>query len=435
MRDMLLALMLAGGCAWTLRAPWIGAIMWTVVSLASPHVAFGYASAGWPVAMLIASCTLFGMLLTKERINPFYNAAIVMTVLLMVWMTITLPLSLAPELCYDTWDRSLKINVMLLVSIALLDTRKKLEVFIWANVCSIGYWGVKGGVFSIVTGGNAIILGPGGFIAENNALALAEIVVLPLLRYVQLQASNVWVRRGLAGAMALIGLSALVSHSRGALLGMIAMAIYFWWRSKKKVQWGIVLFLAALVVQAALPAEYWARMSTINNYQEDASAQGRINSWWLAFNVANDRFFGGGFRLSVPWIFAKYAPNPRMIFAAHSIYFQMLGEQGYVGLMLFLSIGVCTWINAMRLRSLGARDPALKWAHDLGSMVQVSMVGYAVTGAFLSLALFDLPYNVMAIAALGLRLALAQARQQKPANPQAQPAQPASASRGRPLGA
>ena len=406
MRDLLLAVLLAGSCGWALRAPWIGAITWTVVSLASPHIAFGYGSATWPVAMLVASCTFIGMLFNKERINPFYNSAIVLTALLMVWMTITLPLSLVPELCYDTWDRSMKITVMLLVTIALLDTRKKLEVFIWTNVCAIGYWGVKGGVFSIMTGGNSIILGPGGFIGENNALALAEIVILPLLRYVQLQAGKRWIRLGLGAAMALIAIAALVSHSRGALLGMIAMALIFWWRNKNKARWAVMLVLAAAVALAALPDEYWARMGTINTYEEDNSAQGRINSWRLAFNIANDRFFGGGFRLTVPWIFAKYAPNPRVILVAHSIYFQMLGEQGYVGLLLFLSIGITTWLNATKLRSIGKGRPDLKWAHDLGSMVQVSMVGYAVTGAFLSMALFDLPYNMMAITALGLRLAL-----------------------------
>ena len=59
---------------------------------------------------------------------------------------------------------------------------------------------------------------------------------------------------------------------------------------------------------------------------------GRINSWHMAFNVANDRpLVGGGFELYTPKTFARYAPNPEAIHSAHSVYFQILGEHGYVG--------------------------------------------------------------------------------------------------------
>jgi putative inorganic carbon (HCO3(-)) transporter len=189
---------------------------------------------------------------------------------------------------------------------------------------------------------------------------------------------------------------------------LLAMFSYFWLKSDRKVLWGAIFVVSGLVALSALPEDYWQRMNTITSYDEDGSAQGRINSWWVAYNVANDRITGGGYRLNVAWIFAKYAPNPRVILVAHSIYFQMLGEQGYIGLLLFLSIGVLTWINAQRMINRGKTSPELAWAVGLGKMVQVSMIGYAVSGAFLSLALFDLPYNVMAIAALGLRFASGQ---------------------------
>jgi len=406
MRDMLILVLLSGGCLWALRAPWIGAILWTVVSLGTPHVHFGYAAANWSVAMAVGAATLVGLLLTRDRQNPFSNAAVSATALLMVWMSISQVFAFEPDWSYTVWDRTAKIMLMLFVTIALIDTRKKLDVFIWANVAAIGFYGVKGGVFSILTGGNHIILGGGGFIGENNALALAEIIILPLLRYLQLQQGNKWMRRGLGVAMVLIIISVFVSHSRGALLGLIAMSAYFWWKSPSKIQWAFGIVVVAVVAFIALPAEYWDRMYTMKTFDQDSSAQGRINSWWTAFHVANDRITGGGFVINVNWIFAKYAPNPNMLFVAHSIYFQMMGEQGYIGLFIFLSIGVLTWINASRMIRRGKADPDLKWAADLGAMIHVSMVGYAITGSFLSLALFDLPYNVMAIAALGLRFAI-----------------------------
>lgn len=404
MRDLIILVLLVGGCVWSLRYPWVGAILWAVISLGSPHQQFGYAAAGWPVGMAMAGCTLLGLLVTKERRNPFDNAAVMLTLALSIWMTIAQPFAFEPDLSFDLWERSIKIFAMLFVTLALIDTREKLNVFIWANVVAIGFYGIKGGLFSIMTGGQFIIIGPGGFIGGNNELALAEIMVLPFIRYLQQQAVSKWLRRGLGISMGLLAISIVVSHSRGALLGLVAMLFFFWLKNDKKFRFGLIIVIGMAVILAAMPDEWWSRMDTIKSYEEDASAQGRINSWWLAWNVATDRITGGGFRLTVPWIFAKYAPNPRMIFVAHSIYFQLMGEQGFIGLVVFLLIGVTTWVNAKRMIRAGLATPELKWAADLGGMVHASMIGFAVSGAFLSMAYFDLPYNVMAMTAVALYL-------------------------------
>jgi probable O-glycosylation ligase (exosortase A-associated) len=205
--------------------------------------------------------------------------------------------------------------------------------------------------------------------------------------------------------MVLIAISALGSQSRGALLGVAAMTSYFWLKSRNKARWGLGLVAAAVLALALMPDSYWDRMNTIKTYDEDASSQGRINSWWAAFNIANDRFTGGGFRTNIAWIYQRYAPNPQMLYAEHSIYFQMLGEFGWIGLTLFLGLGALTWSNARKMIALGNASSNQLWASNLGSMIQVSMMGFAVSGAFLSMALFDLPYNIMAMAALALKFA------------------------------
>lgn len=63
-------------------------------------------------------------------------------------------------------------------------------------------------------------------------------------------------------------------------------------------------------------------------------------------NLARDRFPGGGFDVSDAAIFARYAPNPMDVHAAHSIYFQALGEHGFVGLLIYLALGIATWRTA-----------------------------------------------------------------------------------------
>jgi probable O-glycosylation ligase (exosortase A-associated) len=145
-----------------------------------------------------------------------------------------------------------------------------------------------------------------------------------------------------------------------------------------------------------MPQQWYDRMNTINTYQEDESAQGRINAWHVAFNVAKDRITGGGFELWRPPVFRQYAPNPWDVHDVHSIYFEIMGEQGFIGFALFMLLGLMVWIRAQQVIKRCKTDPDKKWAADLAAMLQVSLIGYASGGAFLGLAYFDLPYHLMA---------------------------------------
>ena len=403
MRDLVIFLAVAGVCVWTLRRPWIGILAWTLISLGSPHIAFGYSAQSWPVALAVAVSTLLGLVLTKDKQNPMVGAPVWWLLAFVVWISIALPLSLYFDDSVPLWERSIKIFMMIFVALALLNDRRKLHVFIWINVVAIGYYGVKGGVFTVVTGGNYIVWGPGGFIEGNNEMALAAITVIPLMRYLQMQMTDRRASLAMTGAISLCAVAALGTYSRGAFLGLAAMFALFWVKGRNKFAWAVLLVAVAAIGLPLMPEQWWTRMDTINTYSSDGSAMGRINAWWTAFYLAEDRFFGGGFMSWMPSVFERYAPNPEDVHAAHSIYFQVMGEQGFGGLFLFLAIGASTWLTASRLIRAGQAHSTRRWAEDLGQMVHVSMIGYGVTGAFLSLAYYDLPYNVMVMAVLADR--------------------------------
>ena len=127
------------------------------------------------------------------------------------------------------------------------------------------------------------------------------------------------------------------------------------------------------------------------------------HAWWMAWNLAKANFFGGGFAIAKADLFALYAPDPSIVLAAHSIYFMVLGEHGFVGLFLFLLLWFFVWRSAGRLRKQGQKLPQTVWLAHLGGMCQVSLAGYAVGGAFLSLSYYDLPYNILILVVLGRR--------------------------------
>ena len=400
MRDLLILVLVVAPALYALRKPWIGVLLWTNLSLMSPHVQFGYASADWPVASLVAITTLLGLLFTPERQNPMKSTAVWLLLILALWISITLPFSLNFDNSAALWERSMKIFLMIFVTLALINDKPKLDAFIWVLVISLGFYGVKGGIFTLVTGGNYRVWGPGGFVAENNALALALIMIVPLMRYLQLQQTKRWAILSLGFAMAFTIITVLGSYSRGALLGMSVMGVFLWIKSTKRYSAALYVIPFLMIAVSFMPDQWWQRMETIGTYSEDRSAQGRINAWWNAWNLACDRLIGGGFDIYTPEIFARYAPAPDWIHAAHSIYFQMLGEQGFIGLILFITIGISTWTSGRRLINLSKNNPSLRWAGDLGAMIQVSLIGYASGGAFLSLTWFDLPYDLMVVGAV-----------------------------------
>jgi probable O-glycosylation ligase (exosortase A-associated) len=146
-----------------------------------------------------------------------------------------------------------------------------------------------------------------------------------------------------------------------------------------------------------MPEQWFGRMASIDDYKEDASSMGRINAWNFAVNVANDLPTGGGFGVFTPRMYHRYAPNPQTFFVAHSIYFQVLGDHGYIGLGLFLLLLLCTWRAGSRMILHCGNNPELAWAAHLARMCQVSLIGYMLAGAFLSMPYYDLLYYIIAI--------------------------------------
>jgi probable O-glycosylation ligase (exosortase A-associated) len=295
-------------------------------------------------------------------------------------------------------QRVLKTMMMTLVMAMLIKNRRQLDMLIWMLVFSLGYYGVKGGVFTVMTGGSSTVWGPtGSYIEGNNEVALAFITIIPMMYYLLLVSTNKWVRRAMGFSMLMCTFAALGSYSRGALLGVSSMLLFLWLKSPKKLVPAIIMIMLVPVAVAFMPDKWSQRMDTIGTYKSDASAMGRINAWHMAFNLAADRpLVGGGYEIYNRISFARWAPDPDDLHAAHSIYFQALGEHGFVGLGLYLWLAFATWRKGSWVIRQARGRPEFKWAADLATMIQVSMIGFATGGAFLSLLYYDVPYYLMA---------------------------------------
>lgn len=406
LRDLFVTAVVLGVVPYALRHPWVGIMLWNWISIMNPHrLGWGFAYNA-PFAALAAGVTFIALFLTKDKIKLSFEPVVIALLAFIAWMFLTTLVAIERPQSMVQLEKVFKIQLLVLVAIAVLHDAKHLRAFVWINVLSIGFYGFKGGIFTLITGGGERVWGPAGsYIRGNNELALALVVVIPLMYYLRFAETNRWVRRAMLVLMVLCAVAALGTHSRGALLAIAAMAGVLWLRSPHKMAMAVPLVVVALAMLAFMPENWVARMQTIQNYEEDASAMGRIQAWQTMTNIANHRLTGAGFSAYSTSIFNAYAPGEWPARAAHSIYFQVLGEHGWIGLFLFLTIWVIGWrmASGIRKRARGAGGQV----HALGvlaGMCQVSMVGYAVGGAFLSLAYFDLPYNILIMLIVATRV-------------------------------
>lgn len=259
----------------------------------------------------------------------------------------------------------------------------------------------------VATGGAYTIFGPeDSMIADNNHLATALVLMLPLVNYLRMETEKRWIRWMLLGVMVLSGFAVLGSYSRGGFLALAGLSFLFWWRSKSKVVSLVFVIALGSMAAAFMPDKFFDRLNTIETAAEDSSFIGRLEAWQAAITIAARRPFGVGFRAyEKPHVFGKYNASAQLTKARamHSIYFEVLGDHGYGGLVLFLLIGFLTWRNTRWVYNATKGHSRLGWACNLALMMELSIAGYAIGGAALSLAYYDVYWAIVAMAA-SLRL-------------------------------
>lgn len=399
MRDLLLFSSIVALTLVIPGRPYIGALAWVVFSVMNPHRLTWGAAYNFPFAQVIAILTMASMLFGKSHRGLKGGAAGAVLLIFFVWLSITTAFAFESDKAVAYMLRVFKTFLMTGVLLLLLHTKRHVELLIWTLVVSLGFFGVKGGIFTILTGGSFMVNGPPGSVMEgNNSLGVGLVAVIPLMMLLRQQYRNFWIKSGLLVSVGLSAIAVLGTYSRGAFLAIAAMACLLWLRSRQKP---MILLMAIAFIAVAVPSmpEQWtARMNTIETYDEDLSARGRLVAWETAYNIAVDRFpVAGGFEWEGPEQSRHYSPVPTMVLVAHSIYFEVIGSQGFIGLALYLLFWLLVWWQCASIRRRTRNVDDLQWAFSTASMIQVSLIGYLVGGAFLNLAFWDLPYYLFAI--------------------------------------
>lgn len=401
MRALVVLAAFAGLLVLAVMHPQVGLFAWGWLTLMQPHrEAWGLENAS--LNLIVAAVTIVLWLVSKEPKRLLIEPTSILISVFIIWMGVVQINSLRPEHSWYHFNEFIKIMAFIILSMILLTNKPRIHAMILILCISVGYYSVKGGIFTILTGGAHHVFGPVmTMISDNNHMGGAAVFVLPLLNYLRMQTQAYWIRIGLLFAIVLTVFCILGTQSRGAFIALALVAVPFWWRSRHRLVLAVVLLPLAVGALHFMPESWSARMQTISRAGEDASFQGRLDAWVIATDIAlANPLTGGGFR--VPYlqeVADAYLSEPRQARAAHSIYFEILGSMGFVGLALFVAILGLAFRNASWVRRHARGEPGLQWAADLAAMAQISLLAYCIAGAALSLEFWEGPWLMFVILA------------------------------------
>jgi putative inorganic carbon (HCO3(-)) transporter len=408
MRDVLVLAIILGSVPICFCRPYFGVLMWVWVAYFNPHrFTYGFAY-NFPVSTVIAIPTLLGIPLFGKMNRRFLVRESVLLLVFWAWVSITYYNATQVPLFADHVDeakvqliRVSKVLLMTVVVILLVNSKKKLETLFVVTALSFGALAIKGALFGVRTDGSFRVWGPpDSFVYDNNDLGLALNMTLPMMFFLARETSSPWLRRLLWVSFFCSIPAVILTYSRGALLGLVVVVATISIKSNRKLLAGPLLIVMVFILMVYAPPAWMERMGNFAHGELDESAQGRLHAWRFAWDLAlRYPITGGGFETFTPELEARF--TPQFSFAGpHSIYFQTLGEQGFVGLGIFtFLLGSCFFsLRGIRRRVRG--QPSFAWITNYSNMLETCLLGYIVSGAFLPRAYFDLWFELAAATAL-----------------------------------
>ncbi|MDY7039044.1 MAG: putative O-glycosylation ligase, exosortase A system-associated [Thermodesulfobacteriota bacterium] len=397
-RDILILASVFGIAAGALYRPWWGICGYAWISYMNPHRFTWETAYAFPVAMIVAAPTLLGMILGRDRTRFPEGGEAKILGILWAFFSFTTFFAFNETGAREELIRVSKILLMTYATMFLINDRYRVNVFLTIITFSIGLLGLKGSLFAFKTGGEYMVFGPPqSFLEDNNDFAHAVCMVIPLIVWLKNQQTRKYLKNICRIMIGTSILSVLITYSRGGFLTLTAVLGLYLLRSKRKHLIILVIIIGIIVSVPFLPQKWYDRMESIQDYNQDLSVIGRFNAWHTAWNVAKDMpLTGGGFQMFTSRTFDKYAPDPDNVHDVHSIYFEVLGEHGFVAFFIFFGM-IATCILSLQKMKKYWHLKTDQWGSGLCDALLISFAAYLVGGFTLGRVSFDLFYHLIAM--------------------------------------
>lgn len=418
MRDLLLLALLPVMLFAMMQRPFIAAGMWLWTALFFPN-GWVYGAASSLRYNLVFAIVGF-ISYAAYRYKPKFELGRigVLVLLFFAWTTISSITTIGnPDITWEFWNRLFKIVMLFLFVLLTVKDKLHIDFLLWCVVLSVGFFANLESLKYISSGGGHKIVGMTGHVlGDRNELSLSFVMTLPLCYYLlnEYGKRSIFVRLGLLGTMVLLVVGVIGTQSRGGFVALLALGGYLFLKSDRKILMTILITGLVFGLSQIVSSDWSSRIDTIATANEDESFMGRVTAWKLSFIMAAQHpLFGGGFRsleyfpvwkelskdfFSYPWFYTGDAlPSETHARAAHSVYFQVLGDHGFGGLLLYVSCLATSFFTAGRVARRARNSNAEPWIATVATMIQLSIFAFGLGGAALSLAYFDLIFALFGL--------------------------------------
>lgn len=419
MRDLLMFGVMFAWVPMAFMNGFVAFLLWLYTTLVSPSLYLYGFMQNFRYAFLFAGLTLFLLMVhkVKARGKFVWDTTAVLMIIFFCHAMLSAAFSLQPNpMVAIRVEDFLKGAPLALVLPFFLTSRWRIHATLLTLVVGLGFHGVVDGLKVIASGGAHKIHGIAtASLNDNNLYAVGMVMLLPIYLYLIKYSGNKWVRLALVGGFLLTIMTVLGSNSRGGFLALAVVGFWYWITSRRKfTSMLLVLVLSVGIVQVA-PDRWFDRISTIKTATEDTSFMNRVAAWRVNLSVATTHpVFGGGFEAALnSWVWEehKYKSSPIKIDmdlytpkVAHSIYFQVLGDLGFVGFFWYLLLLLNAFWTRYRSQLLAKQLAGeWRWASDLSTATVLSLVAFMVGGAGVSLAYYELVFVLIMLVAVAHR--------------------------------
>lgn len=421
MRDIVFALLMLCALPMAIARPFNAYLLWGWTGLIVPTAyLYGFMS-GARVNLTFAVLTLGLILIGRIKWRDYQSNTVTWLYLILVAHSTLVFLFAYPNnphnaLYYEFFVKGL---FFALVMPFFVRDRIQFHALLIVIALGLGLHGVLNGLKTIASAGGHNMFGPAGtMLADRNHLSTAMALLLPILFYLQTYSANRLLRMGCLGAIGVVVLAILGGGSRAGFVAVSVVGVWLVFTTRRK---GLALALLVGAVAAFLmfaPEDVVSRLSTIKEADADSSFMGRVIAWKVSSAIAlANPLLGGGFHaVQVQEIWDTFRMSPGLFGflnlpvpdfsakAAHSIYFEVMGDLGFVGLGLFLTILLRALWNRRIIKKVTAQLGAShQWARDMSDMLMLSVLAYMVGGASVSLGYLEVVYMIVMLMEL-LRL-------------------------------
>ncbi|EIZ78417.1 O-antigen polymerase [Novosphingobium sp. Rr 2-17] len=394
-----------------IRRPFLWVICYLYVDIVAPQIiSWGFLTR-LPTSLIAFAAAFLGWLAFDDKRDARFTWRQGLLVLLLLYCAVTTWTATYPVEAMTKWGWVWKALVFAIFLPLTLRTRLRIEAVALAMVLSASALIIDGGIKTATGGGGygalRIFVENNTGLYEGSILSCVAIAIIPvaiwLAKYGTIFPSDwrVW-----GFTIALIFACALIPIGTQARTGLICLGVLCVLYLRTANHRLLILAGMGLVVMIAmpfLPQSYLQRMNTIEDHQSDQSASTRIGVWKWTWGYAKQHPFGGGFQIYLSsraeydkvssetvgnMVTVTRTPVVEEGRAFHSSYFEMLGEQGYPGLALWLLLQVSGLIQMelVRRKWKNRREPDEAWAAPLAVALQLAQVVYLIGSGFVGIA-------------------------------------------------